>query len=146
MSMNIFMSLKFSNLFMHIIIIIMSCHLHGYPRTSLATPPYGSSLLAGPQGRHPVSSQSCCMYVRAGRPAFARPSEGAHRRTSLMSSSLLLQQYPAGLVRLTWIVFVMRGRWPYSCCFVGYCLQDLFNIACNILVQLPSSFFLHPFC
>ena len=24
-------------------------------------------------GLHPVSSYSCCMYVRAGRPAFARP-------------------------------------------------------------------------
>ena len=27
-----------------------------------------------------------------------------------MSSSLLLQQYPACLVRLAWIVFVMGGR------------------------------------
>ena len=24
-------------------------------------------------GLHPVSSHSCCMYVRAGRPAFAGP-------------------------------------------------------------------------
>ena len=30
-------------------------------------------------GLHPVSSQSCCMYVRAGRPAFARPYVGVHR-------------------------------------------------------------------
>ena len=29
----------------------------------------------------------------------------------------------------------MGCRWPYSCCF-----QDLFNIACNILVLLQSSF------
>ena len=29
-----------------------------------------------------------CMYVRAGRPAFARPYVGVHRSTSLMSSSL----------------------------------------------------------
>ena len=63
---------------------------------------------------HPVSSHSCCMYVRAGRPAFARPYVGVHRSTSLMSSSLLHQQCPACLVRLTWIVFVMGGRWPYS--------------------------------
>ena len=27
-------------------------------------------------GLHPVSSHSCCMYVRAGRPAFARPYVG----------------------------------------------------------------------
>ena len=38
------------------------------------------------------------------------------------------------LVRLTWIVFVMGGRWPYSWCLVGCCRQDLFNIARNILV------------
>ena len=85
-------------------------------------------------GLHPVSSQSCCIYVRAGRPAFARLYVGVHRSTSLMSSSLLLQQCPASLVRLTWIVFVMGGRWPYSWCFVGCCLHDLFNIARSILV------------
>ena len=61
-------------------------------------------------GLHPVSSHSCWMYVRAGRPAFVRPYAGVHRSTSLMSSSLLLQQCPACLFRLTWIVFVMGGR------------------------------------
>ena len=55
---------------------------------------------------HPVSSYSCCMYVRAGRPAFARPYVGVHRSTSLMSSSLIFQQCSACLVRLTWMVFV----------------------------------------
>ena len=92
-------------------------------------------------GLHPVSSRSCWMYVRAGRPAFARLYLGVHRSTSLMSSSLLLQQCPACLVRLAWIVFVMGGRWPYSWCLVGCCSQGLFNIARNILVLLPSSFF-----
>ena len=52
-------------------------------------------------GQHPVSSHSCWMYVRAGRPAFARPCVGVHKSTSLMSSSLLLQQCPACLARLT---------------------------------------------
>ena len=85
-------------------------------------------------GLHPVSSHSCCMYVLAGHPAFARPYVGVHRITSLMSSFLLLQQCPACLVRLTWIVFVMGGRWPYSWCLVGCCCQDLFNIDRNILV------------
>ena len=85
-------------------------------------------------GLHPVFSHSCCMYVRAGRPAFAWPYAGVHWSTSLMSSSFLLQQCPACLVRLTCIVFVMGGRWPYSWCLVGCCRQDLFNIALNILV------------
>ena len=61
-------------------------------------------------GQHPVSSHCCCMYVQAGRPTYARPYMGVHWSTSLMSSSLLLQQCPACLVRLTWIVFVMGGR------------------------------------
>ena len=85
-------------------------------------------------GQHPVSSHSCWMYVRAGRPAFARPCMGVHKSTSLMSSSLLLQQCPACLVRLTWIVFVIGGRWPYSWCLVGCCRQDLSKIARSILV------------
>ena len=85
-------------------------------------------------GLHPVSSHSCCMYVQAGRPAFAWPYVGVHRSTSLMSSSLLLQQCPACLVRLTWIVFVMRGRWLYSWCLVECCHQDLFNIVRKLLV------------
>ena len=58
-------------------------------------------------GQHSVSPHSCCMYVRAGRPAFAWPYAGVHRSKSLMSSSFLLQQCPACLVRLTWIVSVM---------------------------------------
>ena len=85
-------------------------------------------------GQHPVSSHSCWMYVRAGRPAFARPCVGVHKSTSLMSSSLLLQQCPVCLVRLTWIVFVIGGRWPYSWSLVRCCRQDLFKIAHSILV------------
>ena len=98
--------------------LILSCHF------SLLFIASGRS-----SGLHPVSSQSCCMYVRAGHPAFARLYVGVHRSTSLMSSSPFLQQYPACLVCLIWIVFMMGGRWPYSWCFVGCCLQDLFNIA-----------------
>ena len=88
-------------------------------------------------GLHPVSSHSCCMFVRAGCPAFALPYMGVHRSTSLMSSFLLLQQCPACLVRLTCIVFVIGGRWPYSWCFVQYCSQH----SCVIVVYL----FLQPF-
>ena len=85
-------------------------------------------------GLHPVSSHNCCMYVRAGRSAFAWTYAGVHRSTSLTSPSLLLQQCPACLVHLTCIVFVTGDRWPYSWCLVGCCRQDLFNIARNILV------------
>ena len=40
-------------LFNHFIIIIISCRQHGYLWPSLATPPYCSLLLAGPQGYIP---------------------------------------------------------------------------------------------
>ena len=90
-------------------------------------------------GQHPVSSHRCWMYVRAGRPAFARPCVRVHKSTSLMSSSLLLQQCPACLVRLTWIVFVIGGRWPYSWCLVGFCRQDLFKIARSINFQASTT-------
>ena len=54
------------------------------------------------------------------------PSIGVHRRTSLMSLSLLLQ-CQACLVRLSWMVCKMSDRWLYNCCFVRCCFQDLFQ-------------------
>ena len=77
-------------------------------------------------GLHPVSSHSCCVYVRAGRPAFAWPYVGVHRSTSLMSSSLLLQQCPACLVRLTYIVFMYTYIHSFTClCIHTYTLTYL---------------------
>ena len=118
-------------------ILIYHHHVVPLARICLTLPRHFSlSFIASGRssGLHPVSSHSYCIYVLAGCPAFARPYVGVHRNTSLMSSSLLLQQCPACLVRLTWIVFVMGGRWPYSWCFVGWCRQNLFSIALNILV------------
>ena len=112
--------------FRAVIIIIMSCSQHKYPWPSLATSPYRSSLLAG------LHRAAVCMFELAVLLLLGHMwgSIGVHH----MSSSLLLQQCPACLVRLTWIVFVMGVRWPYSWCFVRCCLQDLFNIARSILV------------
>ena len=47
-----------------------------------------------------INNQSSCIYVLAGLLAFSSPCDGVLRNMSLMSSSLLLQQYPACLVRL----------------------------------------------
>ena len=47
--------------------------------------------------------------------------KGIHRRTSLMSSSLILQPYPTCLFHLIWMVLEMGGRWPYSYGFMGCC-------------------------
>ena len=62
-----------------------------------------------------------------------------------MSLSLLLQQCPACLVRLIWMVLGIGVRWPYNCCFKGCCFPSLFNIACSFLGQCPFSFFSIPF-
>ena len=45
-----------------------------------------------------------------------------------MNSSVLLQQCTTCQVHLTWIAFVMGGRWQYSCCFVGWCFHNFLNI------------------
>ena len=111
-------------------IIIMSRCQHGSPWTSLATRLYRPSLPGGHQIYILYRQRA---VVLAGRPAFTRPCEGVHWSISFMISSLLLQQRPSYLVRLTWIVFVMGGRWPYSCSLMACCLQDLFNISCSIL-------------
>ena len=55
-------------------------------------------------GLHPVSSHRRPMYVPAGRPAFAWPYVVFHRSTSLMSSSLLLEQCPACLVQFFTVI------------------------------------------
>ena len=91
-----------SKQFIIIIIIIVLHHQHGYPCPFLAT---FSMVHCYIPYRHRA-------VVLAGRPAFARPCEGVHWSTSLMSSSLLLQQCPTCLVRLTWIIFVIGGKWP----------------------------------
>ena len=97
-------------------------------------------------GQQPVSSHSCWMYVRAGRPAFAWPCVGIHKSTSLMSSSLLLQQCPVCLVRLTWIVFVIGGKVAVQLVSCGVLLpglvQDCTQHSCVIAIQ----FLLQPFC
>ena len=74
--------------------VVNQCYDYGYTtaRISLTLSRHFSRSFITSSGLHPVSSHSCCMYVRAGRPAFARPYVGVHRSTSLMSSSLLLQQ------------------------------------------------------
>ena len=123
------LSLLFHHHHHHHIALVARISLTLFRHSSLSFIALGRS-----SGQHPVSSHSCWMYVRAGRPAFARPCVGIHKSTSLMSSSLLLQQCPACLVRLAWIVFVIGGRWPYSWCLVGCCCQDLFRIARSILV------------
>ena len=130
---------------------VLQCHHHHHhhhhvalvARISLTFSRHSSLsfiALGRSSGQHPVSSYSW-MYVRAGQPASARPCLGVHKSTSLMSSSLLLQQCPACLVRLTWIVFVIGGRWPYIWCLVGCCRKTCSRLLAAFLCncRLASS-------
>ena len=67
--------------------------------------------------------------------------------TSMYRSSLenvayeFFQQCSGYLARLNWMVCEIGGKLPYSCCFEGYCSQDLIKIEHSILVWFPPSFF-----
>ena len=119
--------------------MIMSRCSHRFPWLSLAICFYHPLLPAG------LPDYILCPY-RAVVDKFLLASQHSHinvkgliRKHSLwvcpyFSSSILH-------VCLIWMVLEMGGKCLYSCCFVGCCFQDLFNIACRILVQFPSSFF-----
>ena len=93
-----------------------------------------------------MSVQRLCKQVCVCRPKVARPCVGIHKRTSLMSSSLLPQQCFACRVCLTWMISQIRGRWPYSWCFEKVLLpgfaQDSSYYYCDVLIKL----FRHLFC
>ena len=114
-------------------IIIKSHWLQGFPKLSLFIRPNHASLLAG------LQNNIQCPYS-AGRPTLARSCVGVHRRTSLMSSSLLLQLCPTSRVCLTWIVFEIVGRWPNNCCFIGFCFQYKNLIRVKTICFLPRLF------
>ena len=78
----------------------LSCHL------SLSFITFGRS-----SRLHPVSVQSCYREVLV---SLACMCKGVYRRTLLMSSSLLLQQCPACLVCLIWMVSEIGGKWPFE--------------------------------
>ena len=127
-----------SNTWKHLTLLTSSSSSCRAASTDIPDPlaPFSLSFIASGRSPdlHPVSSPSCCMYVLDGRPAFARPYVGVHRSTSLMSSSLLLQQYPACLVRLAWRVFVMGGRWP------GRIVGALWGVAARTYSILLATF------
>ena len=92
----------------YIIIIIMSCHhQHGYPWLFLATILYCPLLPLGLQSYictellYVGSSWLSCLCLFMWR---------IHKSLSLMSLSLLLQQCPACLFLLTWILFTQPLR------------------------------------
>ena len=97
-------------------------------------------------GLHPVSSHSRCMYVRAGRSAFARPYVGVHRSTSLMSSSLLLQQCPACLAEVGGrIVGALWGVASRTCSILLAAFLCKTTVIMIQIQAVPTSLFLSTF-
>ena len=78
---------KISYIYIYIYIYIYHHHHHHHvgPLARIPLTHFSLSFIASVRssGLYPVSSLSCCMYVRSGRPAFARPYVGVHRSTSL---------------------------------------------------------------
>ena len=62
------------------------------------------------------------MSVFAVQTALARACVGVHKRTSIMSSFLLLQLCSVYLIRLTWMVCEMGGKCSHSSLFCGFSL------------------------
>ena len=118
----------------------MSRYQHEYFWPSLATPPYRPLLLEGLPGYIQYLHRAAVSIFELD---VLHLFDSVKRSTS---SSLLLQQCPACLVRLILIVFMMGGRWPDSCCFVGCCLRDLFNIARSIQVFSPYILLAYTWC
>ena len=122
----------------------MSCRKHGYPWPSLASSPNRSLHPAGLQGYIPYSHR---MYVRAGRPAIARPYVWVHRSTPLKSSSLLLQQCPEyGLPKETVaaITILYKNTKVKVCSLDGD--TEYFDIIAGVLQGNPLAPYLFIIC
>ena len=122
------------------VIIMMSCCKHKFPWLFLATRLYCLSLPAGLPGyilyRHRAAVESSSWLSNFCSSMWEGLQEYIAYDFILTSPAVARM---SGLSNLD--VFMMGGSWPYSCCFMGCCLQDLFNTARSILVKLLSSFF-----
>ena len=86
------------------------------------------------KGRHEKSSPSCCA-VSTDFPDSPIPF------VSIVAHELVLTSPAVSCMSCSYDLndFSDGGRWPYSCCFVQCCFQDLFNMACSIFSQVPPS-------
>ena len=116
-----------------IIITHKVCWQHRFFWHSLIIHPYWPSLLV-----NPLDTTQCLHTSDKSKFLQVGLWIGVHRGTLIMISSLLFQK---NIFYLSYLVCKMRGLWHYSSFFVGCCFQDLFKIACSILVEFPPSFF-----
>ena len=98
-------------------------------------------------GQQPVSSHSCWMYVRAGRPAFARPCVGIHIYCNIhfqYSSKIWFQKFSINFLIIVdfFIYFILfhRNQFP-SFSFFSF-VYIFFNFSCFHLPITTSFYFL----
>ena len=115
--------------------MVFKCHrLHvtppaGISLTLLRYPSLSSIAPAWSSKQHPASAQN--LYISSSWSSWLCSSMWVvHRSMSLMSWSILPQQWPAGLVRLTWIVFLW---WVVGGCTVVALSGAAFR-TCSILL------------
>ena len=115
--------------------IYISCHAASTDFTDSGHSSQSSIASSRSSRLHPVVDK----FLLVGQHLHVRVKGSIGERH--ISPSLFLEQCLVCFVGLIYMVLEMGGRWPYSCCFVGCCFQDLFNITRSILVQFPYSFF-----
>ena len=112
----------YSFLYIYIYIYIIIKCIETQSSLTLSCHPSLSSITRGRSSRlHLVFAQSWYMKATTDQPTLAHLFVGVHKRTLLMSLSLLLKQCSACLILLTWMVYEMEGKWLCSCCFVECC-------------------------
>ena len=112
--------------------VSFSLSLSRYPSLSFLTPIKSSSL-------HLVSLQSWVIIVYislTGQPNLARPCVGVNWKMSVMSWSLLQEQWPTSLICVNfsneaWYFLSLRifGNWPHPCCYT-------YNVSANMFFDL----------
>ena len=80
-----------------------------------------------------VSVQSWWKLVFTVQPTLMYP----RMRISLMSPSSFSQLCPAYLALLSWMLSETGSKWPYCCCFVRCCFQDMIKAMRSILMKFP---------
>ena len=106
------------------IIFIKVCHQHhDFFWLSLIICPYWSSLLScsidGIQCLY-IADEYCFLLIVYLWCVHVLESIGEH---SLLVCSYFTSSVQSYFVHLTWMVYEMRGKWPYSCCFVEKGMQ-----------------------
>lgn len=82
--------------------------------------------------------------VLNGRPMIAYKCFEIHQRTSPISLTLLLQEYPTNLVLLSRMTYEMDGRWQVNCFLVRCYFQERLHATISFLIYVSS--FFQSFC